>query len=234
MRIVVPRPRKPEPDQSFVARLDELSRQHGSRAALAQKAGISPTTLQNYFEGSEPTRRALVALADAGAVSVSWLAGGREPKDPSAILPRGFRLFPFFDLKPSGWRIHGMAGDPAGWIPLGKSRVDYPGGSLDETVCIEAPEDLSPHIRAGDLLAIDRSRAGRPYDQAVFHLAHGALYAVAPEARILLREVRWEKVRGVNVITAMPKGPKSIRLEPFQVLGLISWRAGMINLRNVP
>jgi helix-turn-helix protein len=50
---------------SFASRLVEIVAAFPSRAALAKKAGLTPSALQSYVEGAEPTRPALVALARA-------------------------------------------------------------------------------------------------------------------------------------------------------------------------
>lgn len=48
--------------------------------AFARKAGISDTFLRQCLSGrTEPTRMKLIAIAEAGGVSVEWLATGREP-----------------------------------------------------------------------------------------------------------------------------------------------------------
>jgi hypothetical protein len=60
--------------QTFVERLEEASAKFPSRVALAKAANMPPSSLQAYFEGAEPTRPALVALAQAADVSLDWLA----------------------------------------------------------------------------------------------------------------------------------------------------------------
>ena len=51
--------------------------------------GIAPSSLQNYFDHSEPTRPVLIALARAAHVSIAWLATGRGPKNADN-LPEGY------------------------------------------------------------------------------------------------------------------------------------------------
>ena len=52
----------------------------GSISAFARKAGISPSAMHQYLSGgSEPTRDALVAIADATDSGIEWLATGRGP-----------------------------------------------------------------------------------------------------------------------------------------------------------
>jgi hypothetical protein len=73
---------RPSGDLAFVARLEQISAKFPSRAALAKAANIPPSSLQAYFEGAEPTRPVLVALAHAARVSIEWLAEGRGYREP--------------------------------------------------------------------------------------------------------------------------------------------------------
>ena len=76
----------PDPDEeAFVGRLRKIIAMSESANALARKAGISQSGLHRYLNGSDPSRRALIALAEAAGVSVEWLATGAEPDaaDPS-------------------------------------------------------------------------------------------------------------------------------------------------------
>ena len=64
--------------QAFAARIRLLGERVGSANQLAKQAGISRRILGDYLSGkSDPSREKLLALADAGGVSVEWLATGR-------------------------------------------------------------------------------------------------------------------------------------------------------------
>lgn len=55
----------------------------GSIAALSRKASISASTIKGYIEETnDPTRKKLIAIADAAKVSVEWLATGEGPMRP--------------------------------------------------------------------------------------------------------------------------------------------------------
>src|SRR5271170_1576672 len=92
--------------QTFVERLEEASAKFASRAALAKAANIPPSSLQAYFEGAEPTRPALVALAQAADVSLDWLAMGRGYKEPHPPVPDGYGTIPYYDLLKSGGYVY--------------------------------------------------------------------------------------------------------------------------------
>ncbi|MDZ7749367.1 MAG: helix-turn-helix domain-containing protein [Halofilum sp. (in: g-proteobacteria)] len=66
----------PPAADGFPARLATLVGNMSVRA-FARKAGVSDTFLRQCLAGrTEPTRTKLLALADAGGVSVQWLATG--------------------------------------------------------------------------------------------------------------------------------------------------------------
>jgi transcriptional regulator with XRE-family HTH domain len=67
-----------------------LSKRFGTKASLAREAGISPSLVQKYIEGSEPGLSTVISIARAGSVSVEWLATGRGP-GPDSDTDRDFR-----------------------------------------------------------------------------------------------------------------------------------------------
>jgi phage repressor protein C with HTH and peptisase S24 domain len=70
---------RPAEDPAFVVRLRELVAKVGTASALAKKAGISQSGLHRYLSGGEPTRKVLIALAEAGDVNLDWLVTGNGP-----------------------------------------------------------------------------------------------------------------------------------------------------------
>ncbi len=65
-----------ERDELFIRRLRDLADEAGSVNALSKAAGVSQSGLQRYLNGGEPSRKAVIAIAKAGGVSVEWLATG--------------------------------------------------------------------------------------------------------------------------------------------------------------
>jgi len=67
----------------FKDRINMLSEKVGGTSALARLAGVSESVVRKWKLGdSEPTVSRLLALADAGQVSVNWLLTGKgQPND---------------------------------------------------------------------------------------------------------------------------------------------------------
>jgi len=73
------------PDE-FAQRLRQVTREFGSRYALAKAADIPQSTLQSYEAGSKPGMDALVRLAQVGNVDLNWLVCGTGEMRPSGML----------------------------------------------------------------------------------------------------------------------------------------------------
>ncbi len=77
---------------AFAARLKQAIGDVSVRA-FSLKSGVSESTLRAYLTGnSDPSRRALVAMARAADVSVGWLATGEEPVDQASEEEHAYRL----------------------------------------------------------------------------------------------------------------------------------------------
>ncbi|MBF0177203.1 MAG: helix-turn-helix transcriptional regulator [Magnetococcales bacterium] len=68
--------------ESFAARLKTIIASESLRS-FAERSGVSVTVLRQYLAGhSDPARAKLIAMANAGGVSVQWLATGEGPMSP--------------------------------------------------------------------------------------------------------------------------------------------------------
>jgi transcriptional regulator with XRE-family HTH domain len=54
-------------------------RGRGKKQAFARKIGVKPAQLSRYLKGQIPDPPVLIAIAEAGQVSLDWLLMGREP-----------------------------------------------------------------------------------------------------------------------------------------------------------
>ena len=67
-------------------------RGRGKKQAFARKIGVKPAQLSRYLKGQIPDPPVLVAIAEAGQVSLDWLLRGREPWGEGAAHPLASRL----------------------------------------------------------------------------------------------------------------------------------------------
>jgi hypothetical protein len=162
---------------------------------LAKAAGIAPTSLQAYFHNSEPSRTVIVRLALAGNVSVSWLASGHRPRSPDG-LPEGYFAVPSIDFRASGGRIYPLLGQPTEFRIFRNSDFEKPADG--DLMAVQMPEGCYLYISDSDTLVIDRrdqpSIGSGPPAALVLPLREDGIYAVAQQARVLLRQLRWDKV----------------------------------------
>jgi hypothetical protein len=219
--------------EKFVGRLEEISAALGSRAALAKAAGLAPTSLQAYFQNSEPTRPVLVSLARAANVSVSWLAGGPGPRNVDGI-PEGYRLLPFVDLRVSGGHIYPLLSQPTE-IRIFKTSDLEKLPVHSDLIAVQLPEGFPPYASDSDLLVINQSeqpcvRRDVPLTRA-YTLREDGIYLIAKQARLRLRQLGWDKV-GESLVVLLP-GSRSKRemtvtekTLDFQVIGRVVWRGG--------
>jgi transcriptional regulator with XRE-family HTH domain len=80
----------PVADPGFVERMQKCAERAGSVNALARKADLSQSGIRRYFSGGEPTRKVLIAIANAAAVDFLWLATGAGPmvrEEPTISVP---------------------------------------------------------------------------------------------------------------------------------------------------
>jgi phage repressor protein C with HTH and peptisase S24 domain len=66
-------------DQDFINRIHRLIDDAGGQSALARKSGLSLGAIQRYMKGGEPTRGALIRLAESCGVTMAWLISGDSP-----------------------------------------------------------------------------------------------------------------------------------------------------------
>lgn len=68
--------------ENFADRLEKVLKNNTVRG-LSRETGLSETVIRAYRKGSDPSRRALVAISSATGASIEWLATGVGPMRPS-------------------------------------------------------------------------------------------------------------------------------------------------------
>lgn len=209
---------------AFIKRLEEIAAKFRSRAAFAQAAGIPPTSLQSYFEGAEPNRMTLLALADAGRVSLEWLVRGRGYKDPRPQVPDGYVGISFYDIrKARGYVYPLVSADVADFLFLKLDWFRYPGIEPGRLFLIEVTDSRVPEIAEGDFVVVDGAW-GSSLSDPTAEIVKGT-YLVSRRARLSIQRVL-SSANGV-IELAGSHGAKSQRRrigeEGFFVHGRIIW-----------
>jgi len=238
--------RQAKSDPGFVARLEEIAFQVGGKAELAKRAELAPSSLQNLFGRSEPTRPILARLARAAGVSSGWLTDGTPPKNPNG-LPDGYIAVPFLELEGSIYALIRM--EPSDVVVVKRSWLERP-ELLHEPIAIRADESVPPAIRVGDILIVETREQisaapvpGHHRKSWPIEIREGSFYLVALGTRVVVRQLAWEETRRPEISPAilvtgapdlkpqkihpekMPTGGNAMPAE-FDVLGRVIWRAG--------
>jgi hypothetical protein len=227
-------PRRHSSDPAFIARLEEASAKFPSRAALGKAAEIAPSSLQGYFEGTEPTRPVLVALAHAANVSIEWLAEGRGYREPHPSVPDGYAAVPFYDVRKSGGYVYPLVTqEVAEFVYVKLDWFQYVGMNPGKLFLIEAIGSQVADISDRELLVIDSSWRTRFVDPSP-NIPPG-FYLVSQQAKLSIREVLGvagdavELVQGVKRKTRVRVGDQG-----FTIHGRIIWHARSLPTPGLP
>ncbi len=154
-------------DHAFIARIHRLIDAAGGQSALARKSGLSLGAIQRYMKGGEPTRGALMRLAETCAVSLSWLVYG-DDATPSDLPAPGHRHAPgvpvygFAECGLQGWynesRLHITTSfewpDPETFAVIASGHSMAPEGIHPGFFCIASPNTKA---RRGDAVVIRKT-----------------------------------------------------------------------------
>lgn len=145
----------------FADRLRTLTREFGSRYALAKATGIPASTLQGYEAGAKPGMDALLTLARVGNVDIRWLMTGEGTmRAPGTLSGAGLADVLLVEQYALGSSLKIPV--PIERIPFSRrmleTRLGLKEPSRKTLLVVEAAWDLY-HIRRGDLVLIDRRQA---------------------------------------------------------------------------
>jgi phage repressor protein C with HTH and peptisase S24 domain len=165
---------------AFVSRLHTILRHWPSADRLARATGVSPSAFRKWLKGdAEPSRERLVALAEAAAVNIGWLAMGTGPEPPFPTIGQpsrgrgtadageaglGRKDFTLLPKRPEAAAAGlEVAVPPAGteFIALRHDWVRSVLGIEPDRLLVETAvgECMVPTIHDGDLLLVDTSEA---------------------------------------------------------------------------
>ena len=220
--------KKVERDEAFIERLRQLADKLGSINALSKASGVSQSGMQRYFNGGDPGRRALIAIALAGGVSVEWLAtgeGGQENSLPGESSPLDdYAFVPLYDAQCSAgdgfWNEHSRV---LTYLSFTRYSLRRKGLTPEHLSAIRIDGDsMEPVLNSGDTVLIDHTRASIEGEGIYVLRLDGHLYAKRLQRNF----------DGVMVISEnkhyQPVSVPRDRLDELEVIGKAVWSAGWL------
>jgi phage repressor protein C with HTH and peptisase S24 domain len=214
------------PIDDFVDRLRLISERMGSASALVRQAGISHSGFQKYLAGAEPTRKVLIALANAAGVDLQWLMTGRGTMlnhDHQEWPANSLTLLPLYrDVQPADCEIPSPVEDEK-LVQLAFCREWLGKHGFDPehlaTMRVEG-DSMEPTMRSGDTLVVDRS-PGRIVD--------GELYVIRDEGGLLIKRLQRQLGGKVKLISDNLKYPQiDATVDELDIVGHIIWRGALL------
>lgn len=213
-------------------RLREAVRAAGGNQAVAARAGMHVGSLNNYLRGRDMKASAMVALADACAVGLEWLATGsgerRSTTAADSTRPdhAAFAVIPRYDVRASA--VSGNDVEAEGLI----GHVAFRGGWLNSTfhrgwenlAFIEASGDsMEPTFSGGDLLLVDTS-ASLP--------RNGGVYVLDVNGNLLVKRIQFRLDGTIAVKSDNAKYETEIvpasEAANLCIVGQVIWHGGVV------
>lgn len=229
----------PEPLQAsqVAARVRQVVRSLGSKAALSAKTGIPDRTIGYLLAGQDAKLSQLARIANATNTRLEWLATGRgpmregeiegAPAPPGTGLARstsGFVAVPRYDVRAAAGHSGSLAEDGAVI-----QRIEFSERWLRTTlrrdprhlVLLEAAGDsMAPTIGDGDVLMLDLSARD---------LVSGRIYVLQLDGELLVKRVQRRLNGSVLVLSDNtlypPEEVPAAEPCPLRILGEVVWHA---------
>jgi len=210
-------------DGGFVARLNQIVEAAGGASGLARKAGISPSGLSRYLAGGEPSRRVLVALADAAGVRIDWLArgvGAIRDGDTPPLPGSTLRLLP---LMP-GHDRHPKTGKPQSDFTAQAFCYKWLNDNgLDITslkVMTVRGDGMAPTLCNGDTVLIDTQDRD---------IEDGRIYLLNESGNMLLRRLHVEAGNRIRALADNPQHHAFVQdATEIEIVGRVVWRGSVL------
>lgn len=218
-------PRGDERDEAFISRLSECISIVGGQTAMARKADLSLSGLQKYLHGGEPTRRKLLAIAEAAGVSFAWLATGQNLENYDSDKKRKY----FFDEEHLP-RVNVSLSGGDGAIINNQNIIDHVlfsqkwlrdkigKASSDRLAIVGVVGDsMEPTVHEGDDVMVDLS---------VTELIDNAIYAMRWGDNLVIKRLQ-RLMKGAVIISDNPsyrdQEIQETELSDLHIIGRVRW-----------
>lgn len=204
-------------DTSFIERLHQLVHLAGNASTLAKRAGISHSGLSRYLAGGEPSRKVLVALADATNTSIAWLASGTGPMHTAGSEQDStLRVLPFISMEAGSEVITSatqtdFTAQAFCFKWLNKNGLDF------SQLCVleVRGESMEPTLRAGSIVLLDISQKTIEDDH---------IYLIRDSGISLIRRLQLEIGGHVRVLADNPKHREfQVHIDDLDIVGRLVW-----------
>lgn len=197
-----------------------------TEAAFADRANISKSGLNRILNGGLPSLDVLVAIADAGGVTLEWLARGG--KDREAAIPAASTgvALPDFAFVPR-YEVRASAGH--GLVPVSEDiseRVAFRTDWLREigvaaanaAVLTAGGDSMEPLIPDGALMLVDVS---------IREVRNGCIYVIVKDGDLLVKRVHRRTDGTISLISENTRYPAEdispAQLDKLHIVGRVRW-----------
>lgn len=210
----------------FVARLREITAKVGSASALAKRAHISQSGLQRYLNGGEPTRRILVALAEAADVSLLWLITGQGERDREVAVEffnDGVEHISSTTLVRVPLQASGVDGEAQNLTSLAFCYHWLATKGLDSTelnALAVRGNSMEPTIRDGDTVLINVGETA---------IVDGSIYAIRDGSTVLLKRIHLQLGGKLKLLSDNAQFSEAIvDAGAVNIVGRVVWRGSFL------
>lgn len=204
-------------DPAFIGRLRQLVDLAGNASALARRAGISQSGLSRYLGGGDPSRKVLLALAQATQTSVEWLASGVGSMQAQEGQGWGtLRKLPLLPMGAVPDVVSPVEGTDFSAQAFCFRWLSKNGLDISNLIAMEVRGDsMAPTLRAGAVLLIDLSQTSVEDD---------GIYLLRDSDVTLLRRLQLEVGSLVRVLADNPSHREfTVPAKEIHLLGKVVW-----------
>lgn len=231
-------------NSTFSERVDKLCQMAGGPGQLAEKSGLSRRVIDKYRNAeSEPSRDRLIRLAEAGGVTVQWLAtgAGMQPDPISSLCSDNCRItsksarldvsvssrfslasfarIPMFDVSAAAGQGAIVENELCnGFMALDENWIRRELGSQPENLAIikACGNSMEPTIRSGDRLLIDMKTG---------QLVDGTMYVIHVNDGLVVKRIKLRINGNIDLLSDNQEfGCETISAkDQIQIAGKVLW-----------